>query len=202
MTVSHGYRGAEPTVPAARTGLPTTPAAGTGRPQGAIALTALRIGLGLVFLWAFLDKTFGLGYATGGARAWIHGGSPTRGFLGSVDVGPLQTMFHSWAGTWWADWLFMLSMAGIGLALLLGVALRPAAVAGTVVLALMWLAEFPLAQVAADGTPSGSSNPIVDYHVIYALALIAVAATNAGRFWGLAEQWARLPFVRDHAWTR
>ena len=49
-------------------------------------------GLGWVFLWAFLDKTFGLGFGTGldaetgvvdrfGDAAWINGGSPTLGFL-------------------------------------------------------------------------------------------------------------------------
>jgi thiosulfate dehydrogenase (quinone) large subunit len=42
---------------------------------------ALRLSLGWVFLWAFLDKTFGLGYATESRDAWIDGGSPTFGFL-------------------------------------------------------------------------------------------------------------------------
>jgi len=40
------------------------------------ALAVLRITTGFVFLWAFLDKTFGFGYATPSAKAWIHGGSP------------------------------------------------------------------------------------------------------------------------------
>ena len=35
--------------------------------------------LGFEFLWAFLDKTFGFGYATPAERAWINGGSPTKG---------------------------------------------------------------------------------------------------------------------------
>ena len=35
---------------------------------------ALRIATGLVFLWAFLDKLLGLGYATPTDRAWINGG--------------------------------------------------------------------------------------------------------------------------------
>ncbi|MGZ6807791.1 MAG: hypothetical protein ACXVGG_14375, partial [Mycobacteriaceae bacterium] len=78
------------------------------------ALAVLRIATGFVFLWAFLDKTFGLHYATPSAKAWIHGGSPTKGFLTSVKVGPFQSVFHSIAGTWWADWLFMLGMLGIG----------------------------------------------------------------------------------------
>src|SRR3954469_25688093 len=71
------------------------------------ALAVLRISTGFVFLWAFFDKTFGLGYATPAERAWINGGSPTKGFLSSVDVGPLQSTFHSLAGTTFADWAFM-----------------------------------------------------------------------------------------------
>jgi thiosulfate dehydrogenase [quinone] large subunit len=47
---------------------------------------------------AFLDTTFGLGYATPAARAWINGGSPTKGFLSNVAVGPFESTFHAWAG--------------------------------------------------------------------------------------------------------
>ncbi|MBA9050098.1 hypothetical protein BJ996_006829 [Streptomyces phaeogriseichromatogenes] len=41
------------------------------------ALASPRILTGFVFLWAFLDKTFGLGYATASGNAWIDGMSPT-----------------------------------------------------------------------------------------------------------------------------
>ena len=77
------------------------------------ALAALRIATGFVFLWAFLDKTFGLHYSTPSARAWIHGGSPTRGFLSNVAVGPFQSAFHSIAGNPVADWLFMRSACSV-----------------------------------------------------------------------------------------
>jgi thiosulfate dehydrogenase (quinone) large subunit len=79
----------------------------------------LRISTGAVFLWALLDKTFGLGYATPETGAWINGGSPTKVYLSNVDKGPFQSFFHNIAGTWWADWLFMLGLAGIGVALTL-----------------------------------------------------------------------------------
>ena len=165
------------------------------------ALAVLRIVTGLVFLWAFLDKTFGLHYSTATANSWINGGSPTKGFLGSVEIGPFQSLFHSMAGTWYADWLFMLGMLGIGLALVAGVAVRAAAVAGVVLLAGMWFAEFPLAQHTSAGQPSGSSNPLIDYHVIYALVLVVLAATYAGSTWGLGRVWGRLPFVSNHRWA-
>ncbi|WP_329269761.1 hypothetical protein [Streptomyces sp. NBC_01451] len=165
-------------------------------------LAGLRIVTGFVFLWAFLDKTFGWGYATASGKGWADGGSPTKGFLSGVAAGPMESTFHSWAGAGWANWLFMLGLLGVGLALVSGIALRLAAVAGTALMAFMWIAEWPPAKALSDGTPSMSSNPVVDYHVLYAAVLIALAVTSAGTTWGLGRAWARLPVVSDHAWLR
>jgi thiosulfate dehydrogenase (quinone) large subunit len=164
------------------------------------ALAVLRVATGLVFLWAFLDKTFGLGYATPGERAWINGGSPTKGFLSHVEVGPFDTAFQAIAGAWWADWLFMLGLLGVGAAVTLGIGLRISAIAGSVMMLLMWLAEFPLDRFTAAGEPSGSTNPLIDYHIIYALALIVAALTYAGHTWGLGRRWAALPLVQRQPW--
>ena len=164
------------------------------------SMAVLRIATGFVFLWAFLDKTFGLGYSTSSAKAWIHGGSPTKGFLSSIDVGPFQSAYHSMAGTWWADWLFMLGMLSVGVALIAGIALRLAAGAGVLIMAMMWLGEYPLAQHTSAGAPSASTNPLTDYHFIYAVVLVVLAAAYAGHRWGLGRVWARLPFVQSHRW--
>jgi thiosulfate dehydrogenase [quinone] large subunit len=153
-----------------------------------------------VFLWAFLDKTFGLGYATPSAKAWINGGSPTKGFLSSIDVGPFQGMFHSLAGTPFADWAFMLGLLGIGVALIAGIGLRIAAGAAVLMMSMMWFAEYPLAQHTSAGKPSGSTNPITDYHFIYAVSAVTVALTYAGNTWGLGRWWAELPVVQKHRW--
>lgn len=168
----------------------------------AYVFASLRLLTGFVFLWAFLDKTFGLGYATQSGKGWIDGGSPTRGFLGGVAAGPMESTFHSWAGDAWADWLFMLGLLGIGLALIAGVALRFAAAAGTVMMALMWVAEWPPAQTLSDGSPSMSTNPFAEYHLIYAVVLIALAAVSAGDTLGVGKLWARLPLVRRSPWLR
>ncbi|MFF3371762.1 hypothetical protein ACFYXF_02255 [Streptomyces sp. NPDC002680] len=191
------YRGngtvaAEPAV-SARTGTHTA---------RAHAFASLRLLTGFVFLWAFLDKTFGFGYATPSGRGWVDGGSPTEGFLGSVAAGPMESTFHSWAGATWANWLFMAGLLGIGLALVGGFALRLAAVAGTAMMTLMWIAEWPPAQHLSDGSPSMSPNPFVDYHLIYAVALIALALASAGDTWGIGKLWARLPLVRTNSWLR
>jgi thiosulfate dehydrogenase (quinone) large subunit len=164
------------------------------------ALAVLRITTGFVFLWAFLDKAFGLGYSTPTARAWINGGSPTKGFLSSIDVGPVQSAAHAIAGTWWADSLFMVGMFTVGVALLAGVGLRVSAAAGGLIMAMMWFAEFPLAQHTSTGAASGSTNPLTDYHLIYTVVLIGLAAAYAGHTWGLGRLWAKLPFVQRNRW--
>ena len=165
------------------------------------ALAVLRIAIGFVFLWAFLDKLFGLHYSTSSAKAWINGGSPTKGFLSSVEVGPLSSTFHSMAGDTWVNWLFMLGLLGMGIGLIAGVALRVTALAGVLMMSMMWLAEFPLAQHTSAGKPSGSVNPLIDYHLIYAIGMVVLAAAYAGNTWGLGKLWARLPFVNRHRWA-
>jgi thiosulfate dehydrogenase [quinone] large subunit len=181
---------------------PVAKEAVTTGPLAGRMLAVLRIAMGLIFAWAFVDKTFGLGYATPSANAWINGGSPTQGFLGHLDHGPLASMFQSWAGDAWADWLFMLGLAGIGIALLLGIGLRITAVAGTIMLLLMWAAEWPLDRFTNAGEPTMSTNPIIDDHIIYALVLIVLAVVAAGNVWGFGRMWARLRFVKDNHWLR
>ncbi|MFE9120403.1 hypothetical protein [Streptomyces sp. NPDC007172] len=168
----------------------------------AYVFASARVLMGFVFLWAFLDKAFGFGYATQSGKAWIDGVSPTRGFLGHVAAGPMESTFHSWAGAAWADGLFMLGLLGIGLALTAGVALRLTALVGTVMMALMWMAEWPAAQHLSTGAPSLSTNPFADYHLVYAALIIALAAVSAGDTLGLGRLWSRIPFVRDHRWLR
>jgi thiosulfate dehydrogenase [quinone] large subunit len=183
-----------------RTSETTTPLA-TAPPAGRW-LAVTRIALGFVFLWAFLDKTFGLGYSTPAAKSWINGGSPTAGFLGHVDVGPFQSLFAALAGSAVVDWLFMLGLLGVGVAVIAGVGLRLSAIAGSLMMVSMWVAEWPLATMTADGQPSGSVNPLVDYHIIYALVLIVIALLAAGRTWGLGKTWESTSLVTRMPWLR
>ncbi|GAB7303129.1 DoxX family membrane protein [Clavibacter michiganensis] len=162
--------------------------------RGRVALAVLRIATGFVFLWAFLDKTFGLGFSTPVERAWINGGKPAQGFLTSPAVtGPLTDFFAGLANPL-VDALFMLAMLGIGLAVILGIGLRVSAVVGTGVMLMMYLAEWPFTAGTA------STNPLVDYHIVYALALIVVAYLSAGDTFGLGRAWRRLPIVRSQRW--
>ncbi len=161
------------------------------------AWAAARLSIGFVFLWAFLDKLLALGYATGtdrdtgaidrfGDAAWINGGSPTAGFLSGVK-GPFQWLFEPMAGQAWADWLFMLGLLGIGVALMLGIGIRIAAVSGALLLVFMWLASLPL-----------DNNPFMDDHLVYAVVLIGLAAAHAGDVLGFGHRWARTDLVERH----
>ena len=165
-------------------------------------LAVLRVAMGLTFLWAFLDKTFGLDYSTTSAKAWIHGGSPTAGFLAHVEIGPFQSLLRGWAGAGWADWLFMLALLGVGVALLLGIGMRAAATAGTALLICLWTAEWPLAQHTSAGTATASSNPLIHYHFVFVFVVITLALFAAGDTWGLGRRWAKLNIVRRNAWLR
>ena len=167
----------------------------------AIGLTGARLAIGFEFLWAFLDKTFGLGWSTPSAHAWIHGGSPTTGFLSGVNSGPLQGTFHWLAGVTAVDWLFMLGLLGVGIALLVGVALRPAAIAGCTMLAMMYLATWPFAKFAG-GQATGSTNPIVDDHIVSIVALVVIGALASWSIGPITRRWSELDFVKSHSWMR
>src|SRR5690349_8314500 len=154
-------------------------------------LAGLRLALGWVFLWAFLDKLLGLGRGTPAANAWIDGGSPTKGFLGKAVSGPFEGFYHSFAGAAWADTLFMIGLAGIGIALIAGVGIRIAAAAGSLMLVLMWTAVLP-----------PENNPFMDDHLVYAGVLTVLALTAAGNTLGLGSYWSRLPIVQRLPWLK
>ena len=144
-----------------------------------------RISLGWVFLWAFLDKTFGLGFATKAGKAWIDGGHPTEGFLKFGAKGPFKEFYNGLAGSTAVDWVFMIGLLGIGIALVLGIGMRIAAVSGAVMLVMMWTAVL-----------HPENNPFMDDHIVYALVLGMLALTGAGRTFGLGKVWERLAIVK------
>lgn len=152
-----------------------------------IVLAITRIVVGWVFLWAFLDKAFGLGFATKAGAAWVNGVSPTKGFLafGVNSSSPFAEFFHALAGSAFVDWIFMLALLGVGVALVLGIALRLAAVCGTILLSMMWLAVIPL-----------ENNPLIDEHIIYILVLWVIALGR--RELSLTDWWLKQKFVKKN----
>ena len=171
-----------------------------------------RILLGFTFMWAFLDKTFGLGYATPSGSGWMFGtgdGDPTFGFLkfGTNPEGPFASFFTGLRpgeapdAMYWTNWLFMAGLFGIGLAFLLGIFMRIGAISGVVLLFLMYLAEAPWAKYTDQtGATVASNNPVIDDHIIYGVMMITLMLFEAGRTWGLGKIWESTALVKSQPW--
>lgn len=167
-------------------------------------LSLTRIAIGWIFFWAFLDKLFGLGFSVcrqedGSVqvmceRAWLEGGAVTQGYLGSSS-GPLEDFFVGLADQRWTDWGFMIGLAGVGFALIFGIGTRIAAVAGSLLLAMMYVSH------AWPGTGGNPTNPFMDDHILQILAIIAIVLLE--RRWqaiGLGNWWRRLGVVQKNPW--
>jgi thiosulfate dehydrogenase [quinone] large subunit len=178
----------------------------SGIPRGAAIVAALlRIGLGLVYLWAFIAQGFGIVYTNSTTNAagevtsygwhfsynadlgWISSGfdhSPTHGFIGSTH-GPLAFIPQN-LPTGLDDFGWMFAIGGLGIALTLGIAMRIAGWGGFALNILIWFSGFP-----------PSSNPIFDAeHMTFALSLLLLMFLHAGRTFGLGRWWdAHLPAV-------
>lgn len=152
--------------------------------------TGLRFVMGFMFFWAFIDKLFGLGFATAPDKAWLDGVSPTAGFL-THSTGWFAPVFQAMANVALVDWLFMLGLLGVGAALLLGIGMRLAGFCGALMVFLMWMANFP-----------PEHNPIIDQHTVELLVLVGLALTNTkpGRIFGLGQAWVATPVVKKYPW--
>ena len=157
------------------------------RQSASLAWVLLRLALGWTFFWGFIDKVFGLGFATEAEAAWLNGGSPTFGFLNFGTKGPFAEVFQGMAGNVFVDWLFMLGLLGIGVALLAGVAVRAAAWAGVSMMVLMYIAGFIPPE----------HNPFVDEHLINAIVLFGLANSNAGATFGFQGWWRKTSVVKN-----
>jgi thiosulfate dehydrogenase [quinone] large subunit len=163
-----------------------------------VMFAVLRISVGWTFFWAFIDKTFGLGYywynevrfGTDPAKAWISGGDPAYGFLAFGTQGKwFADFFSGMAGNGFVTFLYMFGLFGVGLAMLMGVGRKIAGAGGAILMVLMWAAELPL-----------TNNPFLDEHILYAICLIILGFTPyfgkkyslAGTFSGIIEQY---PFL-------
>jgi thiosulfate dehydrogenase [quinone] large subunit len=157
----------------------------------------LRIALGSIFLWAFVDKLLGLGFTTCRAEdsvveymcksAWIEGGSPTTGFLKFATDGPMADFYQGLAGNTLVDWLFMLGLLGIGAALMLGVGMRIAVMSGSLLLLMMWSAVLP-----------PEHHPVVDDHLVYVGVLWALLYTNQDQVMGYGRAWSQTALVKKY----
>ncbi|GIW66654.1 MAG: membrane protein [Candidatus Parcubacteria bacterium] len=164
-----------------------------------IVLGLLRLSLGWIFFWAFLDKLFGLGFSTCRDAqtqvvnyfckdAWLYGGSPTFGFLKFAVKGPFAEIFRSMAGNPVVDWFFMLGLLGVGLGLLLGIFMKLSTFFGGLMLVLIYLAGFlpPI------------HNPLTDEHIVYIIVMTLLCLSDSGNYLGLGNWWKKTKLVQKY----
>jgi thiosulfate dehydrogenase [quinone] large subunit len=148
-------------------------------------LAVLRITMGFIFFWAGIDKVFGLGFATASDQSWLNGVSPTAGFLTFGTGGVFSSVFQSLAGSAVIDYLFMLGLFSVGLALLLGIGVKIAGYAGSLLMLLIYLSLFP-----------PENNPFVDEHIVYIVVLLLCTTTPVGETFGFGGWWTKTKLVK------
>ena len=147
----------------------------------------IRLAMGWMFLWAFIDKLFGLGYVTQSDSAWLAGGSPTSGFLQFGTRGPLTPIFQKISGSVLIDTVFMISLLLLGVTLILGIGVKIAGYGGAVLVFLMFLAALP-----------PENNPLLDDHILYVFILLGLTRVKSGQWLGLGNKWAKINLVQKY----
>jgi len=129
---------------------------------GRYALAVLRIGMGWMLIWSFIDKIFGLGFQTPSGGGWIDGVSPSS-YVAWIAKGPLADFYVSIGGNVFVDVLMMAALLCIGMTLIFGFASKICTVANIAFLLVMFSIELP-----------PSDNPILNYKILLAIASPAI----------------------------
>lgn len=156
----------------------------TGR-KYALAVALGRVVVGVIFLWAGLEKVIGEGFSTWSAAGFLKFG--TAGTLGwpfvsgEVAEGTVFNPTHDfWVGLAGSDgavtlvnWLVMIGEVGIGIALILGLLTRFASLMGTLMMLLFFVAAWDF------------EFGIVNQHLTYAVVTAGLGIVGAGNYYGL-----------------
>ena len=144
--------------------------------QGAIAV--LRAATGIVFLTAGLEKF--LGAEPFSAAGFLKFGTTGVPYLGTAAEGTVYNPTHDFwvnlAGTNlmpFINWLVVAGEIAIGAALILGLFTRFAAVAGTLMMGLFFVASWDF------------SHGIVNEQLMYGIVTAVLGVVAAGRYYGL-----------------
>ncbi len=137
-----------------------------------IALFLLRISTGWLFFYAGITKILNPEWSAAGYLSGAKTFPELFNFFLQPNILPLVNLANEWGLTL------------IGIALILGVFVRWASLAGIVLMVLYYLPilDFPY--------PNKHSY-VVDEHIIYMFALLVLAVFNAGQAWGLARRSGR-----------
>ncbi len=152
--------------------------------KGVYAISIVRIIFGWMFLWAFFDKMFGLGFETPAGSGFIDGGSPSS-FAVYVTDGLFKDFYLSIAGNGFIDILMMLGIIALGVSLTFGIASKLGTIGSVAFFLIMFSMHIP-----------PTDNPLVDYHILYAFAIVAVYYLGGFRKLSLHDKWKSLKIVK------
>ncbi|MBR4504281.1 MAG: hypothetical protein IKP20_04850 [Candidatus Methanomethylophilaceae archaeon] len=151
---------------------------------GLYILAAFRTLTGWIMLWPFFDKMFGLGFQTPHGGGWIDGVSPSSYVVYLAD-GVFKDLYVFLAGNLAIDIVMMASLLVLGVSLILGVASK---------LTTFGMCAFLLVMYSIHVPPS--DNPVVDYHILLVLGILAVYALGGYEKLSLHPRWRETKMVR------
>ena len=154
------------------------------RQKGEIVRTILRIAIGWMMLWGFLDKMFGLGFETEPGSGLIDGVSPSS-FVVYVTGGIFKDLFLSMAGNPFVDFMMMAGMLAIGITMIFGFATKLTSIAMTAFLLVMYMLCVP-----------PLDNPLIDYHITWIFAVWAIYLLGGYDHLSVRERWNSLGIVK------
>ncbi|MBX4211800.1 MAG: DoxX family protein [Candidatus Yanofskybacteria bacterium] len=141
------------------------------------AIASLRISLGVMFLYAGLTKVLDPNWTS-------------AGYLKAAKTFPdVYAWFASSGNIGWVDFINKWGLTAIGVALILGIYLRWASLAGSMLMALYYLPilDFPYV---------GDHSFIVDEHIIYMAGFCVLWCARTSEYWNFvpASIKRKLPF--------
>ena len=167
-----------------------------------LSVLVLRVSVGIIFLWAGLEKLIGAGekawtaagflkFGTAGTLGWpFVTGTPVEGTV----YNPTHDFWVNLAGNDGAmtlvNFLVVFGECAIGIALILGAFSRFAALMGALMMFLFFLSAWDFAY------------GIVNQHLTYMVVCLTIAALDSGRYLGLDPMIASTGFARRNGWFR
>jgi thiosulfate dehydrogenase [quinone] large subunit len=146
------------------------------------ALVGLRLVTGWVFFYAGITKLLDPSWTAKDYLTHVPEANPFGGLWATL-ARPEYLVVVDPLNAW--------GLTLVGAALLLGAAVRWAALWGTVMMAFYWASSLPLAHAV-----------VVDSHVIYALLLFGLGAFGAGRILGVDATLEETDLIERRPWLR
>ncbi len=148
-------------------------------------LGLLRIFFGFEFLWAFLDRFFGLGIATAPEASFLSGAKQTEGYLMFVTNpdSPFAFIFNGPDALLLelgvlVDLMYMGMLLVGGVTLLTGMGVRIGGLSTALFFFSVWLSAIP-----------PQYNPFIEEHFLQMWILLFFAISSSGYWLGLGEHW-------------